>query len=151
MNLLRKLFGSRDMFQEFSESERRQLLEIDQTRLHGENMRREGKIKVIDVDVTQDDLLKRLTDGELSQLVHIRELTRKADATSGREAIRLYRKVLKLAPWDEISMMSIGVENANTGNFSEAIRWLEKAVEANPSNARVRRNLDGVKAAAARS
>lgn len=148
MNILKELFGSHSILQEFSESERRQLLKIDQTRLHSEKMRRNGKVKVIDVDITQNDLVKRVSDSELSQILHILELTRKADTTSGRRAISFYREILKLAPWDEISIMSIGVEHANAGNFGKAIRWLEKAAKANPSNARVRRNLDGVKAAA---
>jgi tetratricopeptide (TPR) repeat protein len=148
MSILGKLFRSQVLFQGFSDSEKRQLLEIDHTRLHGEKMRREGKVKVIDIDTTQDNIIKRISDKELAQLVRIRELTRKADSTSNIAAIHLYKQVLKLAPWDEISMMSIGVEYANARNFSKAIRWLEKAAKVNPSNARVKRNLDGVKAAA---
>jgi tetratricopeptide (TPR) repeat protein len=148
MSLLAKLFGRQVLLQGFSESEKRQLLEIDHPRLHAEQRRREGKLKTIDMDATQDRLIKRLTDEELAQLVHIRELMRKADATSGTAAIQLYRQVLKLAPWDEISMMSIGVEYANARDFGKAIRWLEKAAKANPGNVRVKRNLEGVRAAA---
>ena len=148
MSLLAKLFGRQVLLQGFSESEKRKLLEIDHPRLHAEQRRREGKLKTIDMEATQDRLIKRLTDEELAQLVHIRELMRKADATSGTAAIQLYRQVLKLAPWDEISMMSIGVEYANARDFGKAIRWLEKAAKANPGNVRVKRNLEGVRAAA---
>lgn len=95
-----------------------------------------------------DDLVARLSDEELAALIQIKELNRQADATSGPPAIKLYKQILKLAPWDEVSMMSIGVEFATAGQFPTAIGWLERAAEANPDNERVRKNLAAVKAAA---
>ena len=70
--------------------------------------------------------------------------------TSGEKAIALYKKIATLAPWDEICLMTIGVEYANTGDYNEAIKWLKKALAVNPKNGRVRSNLEGVMAAAKR-
>lgn len=148
MSLLSNLFGNQILFQSFSVSEKRELLEIDHSSLNAEKIDRKGGIKVIQVDFSKENLIKKLQDEELDQLILIREYTRKADSTSGSSAINLYKKVLKLVPWDEISMMSIGVEYANSRNFGNAIKWLEKAFRENPSNQRVKNNLNGVKAAA---
>lgn len=95
-----------------------------------------------------DQLVARLSDEELGALIEVKELNRQADATSGPSAIKLYKHIVKRTPWDEVSMMSIGVEYANAGQFPTAISWLERAAEANPNNERVQRNLSGVRAAA---
>lgn len=60
-------------------------------------------------------------------------------------AIRKYEQVLEICGWDEISMMSIGNCLANMGRFEEGIGWLEKAVSADPDNARVKENLESIK------
>ena len=115
--------------------------------LKTEKTRRQGDIKVINITRFRD-LAARLSDQELERLVKIRQLTAKGDATRGSQAIGFYKRVAKLAPWDEICLMSIGVEYAQAGNFNEGIRWLKKAYALNPSNTRVPSNLEKVQAAA---
>ena len=100
------------------------------------------------VGFRDDDLVGRMSDAELDALIEIKELNRQADATSGPTAIKLYKQILKRAPWDEIAMMSIGVEYAQAGQFPTAISWLERAAKANPDDNRVKKNLAAVKAAA---
>ena len=146
MKFLNKPFGSEKLFQDFSDSEKRELLNWDQFFLTSEKKRRDGKLKVVDLSGAQP-LAKRLSDRELDTLIEIRKLMSNADSTTGSKAIALYKKVLKLAPWDEICLMSIGVEYAEAGNFKEGIQWLQKAMAMNPNNERVRKNLEAVKAA----
>ena len=90
-------------------------------------------------------LTSRLSNAELRRLIRIRRLTDKADQTEGAKAIRLYKKVSRLAPWDEICVMSIGVTYANGRDYRKALRWLEKALKLNPASGRVRANLQRVK------
>lgn len=148
MSLLKRILGRSTAFESFSDQERRQLLEFSAAALRMERMARSqgASITFANTD-SRGQLLKRLSDTELAQLEQIRTLCDKADATSGPEAIALYQEVSQLAPWDEVCLMSIGVEHAQAGRFDQAIEWLGKAAQVNPANTRVRDNLMAVQVA----
>lgn len=145
MRWLSNLFGRNPLFGEFSDDEKRAMLDWNILFLLSERERREGKVTICDLTGACASVA-RLSDAELNRLIEIRQLVEQADRTSGSEAIALYKKVSELAPWDEICLMSIGVEHANAGNYIEAVRWLKKALVLNPDNDRVRSNLQKVRA-----
>lgn len=151
MNLLKRILGKPTAFESFSDQEKRHLLEFSAAALRMERMARSqgASITLANTD-PRGQLLQRLSDTELAQLERIRGLYDQADATSGPEAIALYQEVSQLAPWDEVCLMSIGVEHAQAGRFDQAIEWLGKAAQVNPSNTRVRDNLMAVQVAGGR-
>lgn len=151
MSLLKRILGKPAAFERFSDQEKRQLLEFNATTLRMERMARSQGTSVTFSDTdSRGQLLKRLSDTELAELERMRTLYDQADASSGPQAIALYQEVSELAPWDEVCLMSIGVEYAQAGQFDKAIEWLEKATQLNPSNTRVRDNLMAVQAAGGR-
>lgn len=66
-----------------------------------------------------------------------------------QEAIEFYKKALKLAPGCDLYLMSIGCCYANMGNVRRGLRYLERAYEISPNEERIKRNLLGVRQAAA--
>lgn len=68
-----------------------------------------------------------------------------------QEAVEFYRKALKLAPGCDLYLMSIGCCYANMGNVRRGLRYLERAYEISPNEERIKRNLLGVRQAAARA
>ena len=151
MSLLKRILGKPAAFKSFSDPEKRQLLEFNAAALRMERTARSQGTSITFSDTdAKGQLLNRLSDRELAELERIRTLYDRADGSSGPEAIALYREVSQSAPWDEICLMSIGVEYAQVGQFDQAIEWLEKAAQVNPSNTRVRDNLMAVQAAGGR-
>ena len=149
MNWFRRFFTRQTLFLGFTNSDKRRMLDWNMVVLLAEKERRRGTLTVIDL-TRADSLTQRLSDAELDRLIKIRRLFSRADATSGTEAIALYKQVAALAPWDEICLMTIGVEYAQMRRFDQAMPWLEKAFALNPENTRVRSNLENIAAAARR-
>jgi len=148
MSFLKRILGRPTAFEGFSDQEKRHLLEFSAAALRMEHMGRSQGTSITFANAdSRGQLLKRLSDAELAQLEQIRTLYDKADATGGTEAIALYQEVSHLAPWDEVCLMSIGVEHAQAGRFDQAIEWLARAAQVNPSNTRVRDNLMAVQVA----
>lgn len=144
----KKSSGKDEYFGSFSDAEKRRLLDINKAGLLAEKMRRSSSAVVAGTLSELTGLAKRLSDAELERLIKIRDLCDKADNSSGQAAIGFYQEVFQMAPWDEISQMSIGVEYAQMGNLPEAVKWLEKAARLNPGNPRVKSNLQAVRSAA---
>lgn len=75
----------------------------------------------------------------------INRIAEKASSASNRgdytEAIRLYREALKLAPGCDLYLMSIGCCYANIGEPRQGLKYLERAAQISPSNARIKSNL----------
>ncbi|MEP7338403.1 MAG: DUF2569 family protein [Acidobacteriota bacterium] len=63
------------------------------------------------------------------------------------DAIEFYRAALRLAPGCDLYLMSIGCCLVNAGRAAEGLPYLERAARISPYNERIKRNLDGVKAA----
>jgi tetratricopeptide (TPR) repeat protein len=68
-----------------------------------------------------------------------------------QRAIDLYKDALTLAPGCDLYLMSIGCCYANLGDLRRGLRYLERAHEISPGEERIKRNLMGVKQAAARA
>jgi tetratricopeptide (TPR) repeat protein len=64
-----------------------------------------------------------------------------------RAAIQHYRQALKLAPGCDLYLMSIGCCYANMGQTKIGIKYLERAAEISPNNARIHKNLVGARRA----
>jgi len=91
--------------------------------------------------------MEKLSVEELKYLVRIQELTSDADKHQPSDfhgRINKYNKVLEIAPWDSISVMSIGVQYYKMGKRSDSIEWLKYAFEIDPQNRRIRDNLEAV-------
>ena len=85
----------------------------------------------------------------MERLIQIRKMADEAVEKSNEgvslDALNLYKKIVKLAPWDDISLMSIGTLYAQSGDFHNGLIWLEKALQVNPENKEVKRNYEPVK------
>lgn len=57
------------------------------------------------------------------------------------ESIRHYKKALELAPGCDLFLMSIGANYAQLRQKAKAVRYLERAAQISPGNARIRDNL----------
>lgn len=92
----------------------------------------------------------KLSDGEITQAIALCRLNARAVAVaeSGnwREAVRLYQQICAIAPFDPIAWMSLGVQYAQGGDGRSGVKYLEKALQIDPGNQRVRENLRAVKA-----
>ena len=64
---------------------------------------------------------------------------------SREESIRHYKKALELAPGCDLFLMSIGANYAQLRQKAKAIRYLERAGQISPGNARIRDNLANAK------
>jgi len=58
-----------------------------------------------------------------------------------RESIKYYKEAMQLAPGCDLFLMSIGVGYVQLGQKVKGLRYLERAAEISPSNARIRENL----------
>ena len=133
-------------FSRYSDDQKRVLVDIKRPFLDAEKARRKlNAAKSADDHLSR--LMQTLTDHELDRLIQIRSLCDLADSASGRTAIAVYQQASSLAPWDEVTLMSIGVEYAGMNEFDQAIHWLERALALNPRNERVRSNLENIRMA----
>lgn len=78
-------------------------------------------------------------------LIRLFDLTSAADRSDYPQDIEIYKKILEIAPWDSISVMSIGSSYWNSGDKENALRWMEKAHVMDPENQRIKSNLAGIK------
>jgi tetratricopeptide (TPR) repeat protein len=62
-----------------------------------------------------------------------------------KKSIRYYKEALTLAPGCDLYLMSIGSNYAHLGQKETALKYLERASEISPGNARIRNNLNEVK------
>ncbi|MBW2264098.1 MAG: hypothetical protein JRG91_19210 [Deltaproteobacteria bacterium] len=96
-------------------------------------------------------VLEKATVKEIQKVVDMFELSQAGDglAQSGnhKEAIGKYEKAVEVAPYDPITMMSLGVCYAETGSGRKSVEILEKAVKLDPGNERIKGNLSAIKQA----
>jgi len=95
-----------------------------------------------------NQIIKKLSEEELDLLIKGMEASAEADRLSDSKpllAIKKYKEAAAILDWDEIALMSIGCVYANIGKYQDALKWLNKAYQLNPSNERVRRNLEALK------
>lgn len=136
------------LLDDYSDEDKRYLFKINPMWLEVEKNKRNGQGgNIVSVGVSEEgqELVKRLSDEQLDKLIKIRYMMIEADGTSGEKAIELYEKVSKLAPWDEVSLQSLGVEYYNAGRHKDALQVLNEALKRNPQSEEVRSNLNILK------
>lgn len=130
-----------------TDAEKRRLLEFNEGVFQTALAARQNNISI---GGAHADILQSMTDGELSEFIELKRLNQKAVAASkrgdNREAILCFQQACEKAPFDAISMMSIGVSYAQLGDSASAVRCLEKAQRLDPNNQRIENNLRSIKA-----
>ena len=61
------------------------------------------------------------------------------------DAIRHYKQALGLAPGCDLFLMSVGASYAQLHKKAQAVRYLQRAAQISPGNARIRENLNQAK------
>jgi len=136
---------TKELFPKLSLEEKRRLLNLTELYLQGVLSARKGQVKVINVGV-KADFLDKLDDDEIMEAIELARLSQKGEkATNPQEALRIFKQIVKKAPFDSISMLSIGVCYANLGDGRKAVSFVEKALKSDPNNQRIRENLEGIR------
>ncbi len=94
--------------------------------------------------------LRKLSVGEIDKLKESVEYGQKGDAAAGSsmgQAASMYKKAIEANPYNSLALLSYGVAVANLWDLREGIKWVEKALQIDPQNERIRNNLKGMKAA----
>ena len=89
-------------------------------------------------------LIKNLNVQDFDNLTFIRSLSDDADASTYPHDIEIYKQVLKHAPWDSITIMSIASSHWNAGDKRKGIEWMKKAHKVDPKNKRIENSLNGM-------
>jgi len=106
---------------------------------------REAQFTLVDAGMNIE-FLEKMSDDEIMAAMELIRLCQKAtNATDPRESIRIYEKIIAKAPFDSISMLSIGVCYANLGDGRKAVSYVERALRSDPHNQRIRQNLEGIR------
>lgn len=108
----------------------------------------------VDAQLSGEETERVLSDASLEDLewaCEVREKFDEADelAQSGsyRSAITKFEMAIKEAPFDALAMMTLGVCHAELGDGPKAVRVLKQAVKIDPTNARIRGNLEAIRQA----
>jgi tetratricopeptide (TPR) repeat protein len=137
----------RELFAQLSDDEKRRALDLDDFYLQSVLDARKGKARVVAVGL-DTRFVERLTEEDIKTAIDIMRLQKKAIAASEagrhREAITNFEKIIAKAPFDCISMMSIGVQYAYLQDSCRAVEYLKRALKIDPHNSRIRENLQSV-------
>lgn len=152
MGFFSRLFGTGnqdDFLASLKPAERIEVSNLNPLIYHVIIMEKRGenapKLMMVDSQTTPE-LLRKLTVAELERLKESVEFAKKADQAGGSSATEYYRKAAETNPYNSIAVMSYGVSLAEAGNLREGIKWVEKARAVDPSNERIRRNLNAMRA-----
>ena len=95
------------------------------------------------------DQKKDITVQNIEWAEKVMTIAEQAAAASKRDdyarAIQFYKQALEQAPECDLYLMSIGTCYANMGRPREGLPYLERAAKINPNNARIQRNLAGMR------
>jgi tetratricopeptide (TPR) repeat protein len=137
--------NTKELFPLLSLEEKRRVLDLNEFYLQSTLSARRGRVNVVDAGMNSE-FVDRMTDQEIMEAIELARLSREAtDATDHRKAIRIFEQIVAKAPFDSISMMSIGVHYAGLGDGRKAVSYLEKALRSDPNNQRIRENLEGIR------
>jgi tetratricopeptide (TPR) repeat protein len=138
--------GRAPFFRALSLEERRTVLDTSEFVFRGVLRERAGELKVVHSSPEFAALISRLTDDDLVEAAELARLSQLAHHEPDLEkSIALYQQIVERAPFDSISLMSIGVQYRRLGQRRLAVRYLERALATDPDNERIRRNLDNVR------
>jgi tetratricopeptide (TPR) repeat protein len=147
MGLLNWL-GMSGLFAKLTLDEKRRALDLDDDYWQSILDARKGKTKVVEVG-TDTGFVSKLSDGDIRQAIEVVRLQKKATAASAagnhKEAIKRFEAIVAKAPFDSISMMSLGVQYAYLRDGGKAVQCLKRALQSDPDNQRIRGNLEGVR------
>ncbi|WP_062992061.1 tetratricopeptide repeat protein [Nocardia anaemiae] len=88
------------------------------------------------------NLLERLSDNELNEAFVLTYLSQLARVQSESvKSIGILQYVFRHVPFDAVSLMNIGALYSDVGDRRTAVAYLEKSLELDPGNARIRTNL----------
>ena len=153
MNWFKRLFrsnygdeSSESSSAQLTDGEKRRLLEFNEGFFVAALAARRNKMTT---SGASSDILAKMTEAEISEFIELKRLNQKAVAASGQgdhsEALRYFSEACRRAPFDAISMMSMGVSYAYLGDGRNAVKCLEKALALDPRNERIRTNLRSIK------
>jgi tetratricopeptide (TPR) repeat protein len=147
MGLLDLLRGKTTIFSGLTDEEKRKALDLDEFYLQSVLEGRRGKVKVVEHG-TDNAFVDKLTEQDIQEAIQIVRLQKKAitasDASNHREAVRLYEQIIAKTPFDSISLMSLGVQHAFLRECHKAVSYLKRALKQDPTNPRIRSNLEAV-------
>lgn len=151
MGLFDRLFRwkkRKQLFRRLTLEEKRKVLDLSEFYFQSVLDARSGRARVHEID-TETEFVQEMTDDDIEEAMELAGLQQKAraatEAGNHREAIRIYEQICAKAPFDSISMMSIGVHYAYLGDGPKAVQYLEKALQSDPNNQRIRRNLNSIR------
>jgi tetratricopeptide (TPR) repeat protein len=134
--------GKDQLFSQLSQAEKQQALDLNESQLWMLKDARQRGTKIPEAPSFVD----KMTDSDVLEAIQLAGMARRATETSNhQQAIILFEQILVRAPFDAISMMSIGVRYADLGDAEKAIDHLEKALQIDPKNQRIHNNLQTVK------
>lgn len=156
MNLLRKLFGGAAVSDErFLQADpisrkRMDLAWLDPPRL-SQLKKPLDQHGVVTVVIGDSSCLREheITLEDFEWAKQVEQVVDKAFSAGQRgncaEAIRYYKEALELAPGCDLFLMSIGAAYAQSRRKERALRYLERAAQVSPGNARIRENLENAR------
>ena len=128
--------------------EKREVLDLNDFYLQSVLDARKGEVRLVDSG-TNGRLVAKLSEDDIKQAIQIVRLQKKAlaaaEAGNRREAIKLFEAIIAKAPFDSISMMSIGVQYAQLQDGRKAVQYLERVLKSDPANQRIRGNLEAIR------
>jgi predicted Zn-dependent protease len=151
MGLLSRLLGL-DFLGKLTPAERVQISNVPLMLYDLMRMEKSGqKVPNVPFDSSVVQLLRKVSRSDLYVLKASVENGTKAEQVPGPLRIDYLRKAVKLNPYNSVAMMSYGVVLAQEGHLQEGLTWLEKAQALDPSDERIRHNLEAVNAASYRT
>jgi tetratricopeptide (TPR) repeat protein len=137
--------AKKELFPKLTLEEKRTLINLNEWYLEGVLSSREGKTEIVDTE-QKYDFIEKLDDEEIKEALELLRLSAEGErASNPKDALKIFQKLAKRAPFDSIALLSIGVCYANLGNGKEAVSYVEKALEIDPENERIKENLEGIK------
>ena len=138
------------MLDKFTDDQKRTFLDLGQSYLLFRYHSRisDGQFLYMGDPPPGHELVDQLSDEELKWLVDLALLeTEASNAGSNGDherSIELFKKVLDLAPWNSIAIMSLGVQYAFLGQGKKAIAFLERASHMDLDNQQIKKNLRAI-------
>ena len=92
---------------------------------------------------------KEYSESDIQWAQEVLSITRKGEDKgrmgNHKEAIPLLTKALKMAPGNDLLMLSLAVSYAEEGNFPVSLEILRKAMKLHPKNQRIRNNYKAIR------
>ena len=139
------------LFERLTTAEKRRALNLDEGFLQSVLKSRNDGAVVAGIEVDgRVSLVAIMSDDDIRQATEIVKLHKQAieasEASEHQTSIECFERIVKLAPFDAISWMSLGVQHAFLHNGHMAVDCLQRALLEDPDNERIRNNLHEIRA-----